>query len=202
MAKGLMNKLKNKLKMTGNETPENEVVEGTEEQQAAQAEAKPKKSKKKKSSKVAEELEEAQIQLAESKDKHLRLFAEFENYKKRSTKEKLELMSTAAQSTLNKIIPVLDDFDRYKKNAEDEATTEQLSDGVLMVYEKLYRTLEGLGLHPMETTGEVFDPEIHEAITKIPAPTDDMKGKVIDTVEKGYKLNEKIIRFAKVVVGE
>jgi len=202
MAKGLMNKLKNKLKMTGNENPENEAMEGAEGQETAQAEAKPKKSKKKKGAQVAEELEETKIQLAESKDKHLRLFAEFENYKKRNTKERLELMSTAAQSTLNKIIPVLDDFDRYKKNAEDDGTTEELSDGVLMVYNKLYTTLAGLGLHPMETNGEVFDPEIHEAITKIPAPSDDLKGKIVDTVEKGYKLNEKIIRFAKVVVGE
>lgn len=195
-----MNKLKNKLKMTGNENPENEAVEATEGQETVKTD-KPKKSRKK-SSKLNEELEETKIQLAESKDKHLRLFAEFENYKKRNTKERLELMSTAAQSTLNKIIPVLDDFDRYKKNAEDAGTTEELSDGVLMVYNKLYSTLAGLGLQPMETNGEVFDSEIHEAITKIPAPSDDLKGKIVDTVEKGYKLNDKIIRYAKVVVGE
>jgi len=159
-----------------------------------------KKSKKKVTK--ADELDEANIALAEAKDKYLRLFAEFENYKKRNTRERLELMSTAAQSTLTKILPVLDDFDRYKKNAEDDATTEQLSEGVLMVYNKLYKSLEGLGLTPMETTGELFDPEIHEAITEIPAPTEEMKGKIIDTVENGYKLNDKIIRFAKVVVGK
>ncbi len=204
MAKRLIDKLKNTFKMNEEGISDkdlNEEVEGTETEATTEKKKAPKKSKKK-GAKVAEELEEAQIALAESKDKHLRLFAEFENYKKRSTRERLELMSTAAQSTLTKILPVLDDFDRYKKNAEDDATTEQLSEGVLMVYNKLYKTLEGLGLTPMETTGEVFDPEIHEAITEIPAPNEDMKGKIIDTVESGYKLNDKIIRFAKVVVGK
>ena len=204
MAKRLIDKLKNTFKMTEDEISEKELTEEKEGSETEEAESKKKKSKKsrKKGSKVAEELEEAQIALAESKDKHLRLFAEFENYKKRNMRERLDLMSTAASSTLKKLLPVLDDFDRYKKNAEDDGTTEQLSEGVLMVYNKLYTTLAGMGLTPMETNGEVFDSEIHEAITEIPAPTEDMKGKIIDTVESGYKLNDKIIRFAKVVVGK
>ena len=148
------------------------------------------------------DIEELQIELKESKDKYLRLFAEFENFKKRNTRERLELMKTAAQDTVSRILPVLDDFDRAKKSAEDENTNETLSEGVLMVYNKLYKALESIGLEPMYSNGESFDPEIHEAITEIPAPNDDMKGKVIDTVEKGYKLNDKIIRFAKVVVGK
>jgi molecular chaperone GrpE len=204
MAKRLIDKLKNTFKMNEEGISDkdlNKEVDGTDTEATTEKEKAPKKSKKK-GAKLAEELEETQTALAESKDKHLRLFAEFENYKKRSTRERLELMSTAAQSTLTKILPVLDDFDRYKKNAEDDATTEQLSEGVLMVYNKLYKTLESLGLTPMETTGEVFDPEIHEAITEIPAPDEDMKGKIIDTVENGYRLNDKIIRFAKVVVGK
>jgi len=199
MAKGLINKWKNKFKMTSDETLDKDPA-AEEAVNEAQNEEKPKKKSKKAS--VAAELEETKIELAEAKDKYLRLFAEFDNFKKRNTKERYELMSTAAQSTLNKIIPVLDDFDRAKKSAEDEGTDEQLSDGVQMVYNKLYTTLGNLGLTPMETTGEPFDPEIHEAITEIPAPSEEMKGKIIDTVEKGYKLNDKIIRFAKVVVGK
>lgn len=161
-----------------------------------------KKDKKAKKNDLKDQISELELQLAESKDKHLRLFAEFENFKKRTTRERFELMKTAAQDTMQIILPVLDDFDRAKKSAEDENSTEQLSDGVLMVYNKLYTVLSGKGLKPMESTGEVFDPELHEAITEIPAPSDDMKGKVIDTVEKGYYLNDKIIRFAKVVVGK
>jgi len=160
------------------------------------------KSKKSKKNKAAEQIEELELQLAEAKDKHLRLFAEFENFKKRNTRERFELMKTAAQETMNTILPVLDDFDRAKKAAEDEKSTEQLSDGVLMVYNKIYTVLGNKGLQPMESTGEEFDPELHEAITEIPAPTEDLKGKIVDTVEKGYYLNEKIIRFAKVVVGK
>lgn len=200
MAKGLINKLKNKFKMTSDETLDKDSL-STDAKNEEVKEEKPKKKRSKKAS-VAAELEETKIELAEAKDKYLRLFAEFDNFKKRNTKERFELMNTAAQSTLNKIIPVLDDFDRAKKSAEDESTAEQLSDGVQMVYNKLYSTLSNLGLTPMETTGEDFDPEIHEAITEIPAPSEEMKGKIIDTVEKGYKLNDKIIRFAKVVVGK
>ena len=160
------------------------------------------KSKKSKKDKADEQIEELELQLAEARDKHLRLFAEFENFKKRNTRERFELMKTAAQETINAILPVLDDFDRAKKAAEDKNSSEQLSDGILMVYNKLYTVLENKGLSPMVSTGEEFDPELHEAITEIPAPTEDMKGKVVDTVENGYYLNDKIIRFAKVVVGK
>ena len=161
-----------------------------------------KKDKKAKKNDLQDQILELETQLAESKDKHLRLFAEFENFKKRTTRERFELMKTAAQETMQTILPVLDDFDRAKKSAEDESTTEQLSEGVLMVYNKIYSVLSGKGLKPMESTGEVFDPELHEAITEIPAHSEEMKGKVIDTIEKGYYLNDKIIRFAKVVVGK
>jgi molecular chaperone GrpE len=100
------------------------------------------------------------------------------------------------------LLPVLDDFDRAKKNADDENSAETFSEGVSLVYQKLYNILKQKGLEPMETNGQPFDPELHDAITEIPAPTDDMKGKVVDTVEKGYMLNDKIIRHAKVVVGK
>lgn len=150
----------------------------------------------------SEESDSSEQQIAELKDKYLRLAAEFENYKRRTVKEKLNMMGTAAKDTLSALLPVMDDFDRAKKNAEDESSTEPFSEGVMMVYNKLSNTLQQKGMKPMESTGEVFDPELHEAITEIPAPTEEMKGKVIDTVEKGYYLNDTILRHAKVVVGK
>ena len=160
------------------------------------------KSKKPKVADLLDEIEELNIQLTESKDKYLRLFAEFDNFKKRNIREKMDLMKNAGQDAFASMLPVVDDFDRAKASAEDENTEETLSEGVLMVYNKLYNVLESKGLTKMVSTGEIFDPELHEAITKIPAPSEDMKGKVIDTIEAGFYLNDKIIRFAKVVVGE
>ncbi len=139
---------------------------------------------------------------AELKDKYLRLYAEFDNFKRRTVKEKLDLMRTAAQDTMTALLPVLDDFDRAKKNAEDDKNTEVFTDGIRLVYQKLYSTLTQKGLEAMESTGDAFDPELHEAVTEIPAPSEEMKGKIIDTIEKGYKLGDKIIRHAKVVTGK
>jgi len=155
-----------------------------------------------KEDKFKEELAEKDEQIAELKDKYLRLMAEFENNRKRTVKEKLDMMKSAARDTMSALLPILDDFDRAKKIAESEGSTEVFSDGVNLVYQKMYTVLKQKGLEPMESTGEAFDPELHEAITEIPAPTEEMKGKVIDTVEKGYILKEKIIRHAKVVVGK
>ena len=138
---------------------------------------------------------------SDSKDKYLRLFAEFDNFKKRNIKERLELIRSASRETIENILPVLDDFDRAKKSAEDETNAEQFSEGVQLVYHKIYQVLENKGLKSMETNGQAFDPEFHEAISEIPAPNAEMKGKIIDTIEKGYFLNDVIIRHAKVVVG-
>ena len=149
-----------------------------------------------------EELEDLQQEISELKDKNLRMRAEFDNFKRRTMREKIELMNTAAQDTLAAILPVLDDFDRAKKNADDEKTTEQFSEGVTLVYNKLWGALRQRGLRKMESTGETFDPELHEAVTEIPAPSEELKGKVIDTIETGFVLKEKIIRHAKVVVGK
>lgn len=165
-------------------------------------EPKAKKKKLSKGDKIKAELEETKIELAEQKDKFLRLFAEFDNFKKRNVKERLDLMSTAARETMVALLPVLDDFDRAKNAAEDDDNAEPLSEGVMLVYQKLHSTLKNKGLNEMVSTGETFDPELHQALTEIPAPSDDMKGKVIDTIEKGYLLKEKIIRHAKVVVGK
>ncbi|HFA48715.1 MAG TPA: nucleotide exchange factor GrpE [Bacteroidetes bacterium] len=150
-----------------------------------------------------DEVTELRQQVGELKDKYIRLAAEFENHRKRTIREKLDWMKTAAQDTITALLPVLDDFDRAKKFAAGENNEGKgLSEGIELVYHKLYNVLKQKGLEPMETTGEEFDPELHEAITEIPAPSEDMKGKVIDTVEKGYRLNDKIIRHAKVVVGK
>lgn len=148
------------------------------------------------------EIEKLKQEQQELKDKYLRLFAEFDNYKKRTLKEKVELMKTAAQDTMTALLPVLDDFDRAKANAENEDSSEMFSEGVRLVYEKLYAALMQKGLKPMESTGKEFNPDLHFAFTEIPAPSEDLKGKVVDTIEKGYFLKDKIIRHAKVVIGK
>ena len=151
---------------------------------------------------IEEEMKKIKREHQELKDKYLRLYAEFDNYKKRTVKEKIDLMKTASANTMEALLPVLDDFDRAKKNADADNSTEVFSEGVNLVYQKLYSALKAKGLTPMDSNGEPFDPELHEAVTEIPAPTEEMKGKVIDTIERGYFLNEKIIRYAKVVVGK
>ena len=141
--------------------------------------------------------------LQAEKDKFLRLFAEFENYKKRTTRERIELFKTAGQEVMTSLLPVVDDFERALSHIEDDKEAEELRKGVLLIYNKFYNTLEQKGLSKIETkAGDTFDAEIHEAITQIPAPSEDLKGKVIDCVEKGYKLGDKIIRYPKVVIGQ
>ncbi len=139
--------------------------------------------------------------LAKEKDKFLRLFAEFENYKRRTTKERIELFKTANQDVLLAMLPILDDFDRALveiNKSEDELLTK----GVELIYEKLKNALFAKGLEQVEVSaGDAFDADFAEAITQIPAPSDKMKGKIVDVLEKGYKLGDKIIRFPKVVIG-
>ncbi len=135
-------------------------------------------------------------------DKFLRLLAEFENYKRRTAKEKLELKKTASRDIVSDLLDVLDDFDRASKSVPEEMKGNSTIEGFQLVHHKLLRTLTNKGLQEMESTGVDFDADLHEAITEIPAPDDSLKGKVIDTVEKGYLLNDVIIRYAKVVVGK
>ena len=145
--------------------------------------------------------EQLAADLAQENDKFLRLFAEFENYKRRTTKERIELFSTASQDVIKALLPVLDDFDRALLEISKSEATE-LSKGVELIKNKLFSTLEQKGLEFIEVkAGDVFNADDHEAITQIPAPSDDMKGKIIDVIEKGYKLGEKVIRFPKVVIG-
>lgn len=147
--------------------------------------------------------EKLQEQVTQEKDKFLRLFAEFENYKKRTSRERVELFKTASQDVMVSMLPVLDDFERALMHIEDDKEAEELRKGVLLIYQKLITTLEQKGLSVMKVEkGEVFNADNHEAITQIPAPSKDMKGKIIDIIEKGYVLGEKVIRFPKVVIGQ
>ena len=174
------------------------TLESTEEEKVAENVEK----EKEKALTPEEEIVELKQQVGELKDKYLRVYAEFENFRKRSVREKLDIIKMAAQDTMAALLPVLDDFDRAKKAADTEESVESFSEGVELVYHKLYNTLKVQGLEAMESTGQAFDAELHEAVTEIPAPSEEMKGKVIDTIEKGYKLKDKIIRHAKVVVGK
>jgi molecular chaperone GrpE len=134
-------------------------------------------------------------QVAEARDKYIRLLAEFDNYKKRVSKERIELIQTAGKETIVAMLPILDDIDRAEKN-------ETLSEGIALLLTKFRNTLTQKGVKELESTGKPFDPELHEAITEIPAPNPSMVGIIVDTIDKGYFLNDKLIRFAKVVVGK
>ncbi|MCT4625287.1 MAG: nucleotide exchange factor GrpE [Schleiferiaceae bacterium] len=142
-------------------------------------------------------------QLADQKDKNLRLFADFENLRRRTAKEKIEMFSTANKELMSALLPVLDDFGRAMKNLKELDAKKEVLEGVELIHSKFEKTLEGKGLKAMEdTTGKEFDVDVMEAITRIPAPSPEMGGKVIDEIERGYKLGDKILRYSKVVVGE
>tara|TARA_B100001057_G_scaffold291729_1_gene291816 strand:- start:15 stop:545 length:531 start_codon:yes stop_codon:yes gene_type:complete len=141
-------------------------------------------------------------ELSQEKDKFLRLFAEFENYKRRTSKERIDLFSTASQDVIQSLLPVIDDFDRALIEMSKHEETE-LSKGVKLIKNKLQSTLEQKGLSLIEVNnGDIFDSDIHEAVTQISAPNDELIGKIIDVIEKGYKLGDKVIRFPKVVIGK
>jgi len=145
--------------------------------------------------------EKLKLENAALNDKYLRLFAEFDNFKRRTQKERVELLQTAGKDVIISMLPVLDDFDRANKATENATDINAIREGVQLVHAKLKSILAQKGLKEQESINTVFDTDLHEAITKIPAPTDELKGKVIDELEKGYTLNDKVIRFAKVVVG-
>lgn len=136
------------------------------------------------------------------KDKYVRLYSEFENYRKRTAREKIDIITNASENVLKEIIPILDDFERAIANNENVEEISTIKEGFELIHNKIFKTLTNQGLTSMDSIGKSFDPDIHEAITKIPATKNKMKGKVMDVIEKGYTLNEKVIRFAKVVVGE
>ena len=135
-------------------------------------------------------------------DKYLRLYSEFDNYRKRTNKEKIELISTASAGVLKDMLSVMDDFERAIANNEQSEDIAAVKDGFKLIHHKLRNLLEAKGLKQMEAKHQAFDSDLHEAIANVPAPSEDLKGKIIDDVEKGYYLNDKVIRFAKVVVGQ
>lgn len=143
----------------------------------------------------------ASSELDEMRDKYLRLHAEFDNFRRRTSKERLELFKTANQELMVALIPVLDDLERAQTAMKDAQDVTAVREGVELIFNKFLGLLQQKGLKPMEAVGQPFDAEVHEAITQIPAPNEEMKGKVIDQVEKGYYLNDKVVRFAKVVIG-
>lgn len=141
-------------------------------------------------------------EVGELKDKYLRLYSEFDNFRRRTSKEKVDFFKTANEDLMSTLIPVLDDFERAHKSMTDSKINEAVAEGITLIYHKLTKTLESKGLRPMEAQlGLPFNSELHEAITQSPAPSEDLKGKIIDVLEKGYYLNDKVIRFAKVIIG-
>lgn len=153
-----------------------------------------------KKSSEADPLKKMQDELAEAKDKYVRLYAEFDNFRRRSAKEKLEMIQSANEQLIKSLLPVIDDFERAEKSFKDKNDKE--SEGFFLIQNKFKKILEQNSVKVMDAgAGSSFNPDLHEAITQIPAPQEDLKGKIVDVVEKGYLLNEKVIRFAKVVVG-
>ncbi len=151
---------------------------------------------------LIKELENAQKEVEDLKDKHLRLSAEFDNYRKRTLKEKAELIKNGAEKTMTAILPILDDFERALKNMEASEETQAMREGVELIFNKFHKVLNQEGLQVIETEGKDFDTDFCEAIALIPATSDDMKGKILDCVQTGYMLNDKVIRHAKVVVAQ
>lgn len=149
------------------------------------------------------EVDKLQIEVTEAKDKYLRLYSEFDNFRRRNAKERMELIKTASEDLITDLLPILDDFERAEKAFKEKADDKALAEGFNLIKNKFEKTLTSKGLTPMDSEpGIEFDSEIHEAITKIPVPEEKLKGKVVDVVEKGYLLNEKVVRYAKVVIGE
>jgi molecular chaperone GrpE len=177
------------------ENVENELGENNENEAEEGEELKKQKT-------MVDESEKLASELSEMKDKYLRLYAEFDNYRKRTMREREELIKTASESAIKSMLSTLDDLERAIKAAKSSNEESTILEGILLIYEKMFKTLEQQGLKAMDSDGHDFNPDLHEALTKIPVPNDDLKGKVIETIEKGYYLRDKIIRYAKVVVGQ
>ena len=146
--------------------------------------------------------EKLQVELAEAKDKYLRLYSEFENFRRRNAKERIDLVKTASADLMTDLLPTVDDFERANQANEKQDDIAAVKEGFSLIHNKIYKTLEGKGLKVMATKkGTAFEADLHEAVTQFPVDEKKLKGKIIDTVEKGYYLGEKVIRFAKVVIG-
>ena len=149
-----------------------------------------------------DEITRLQNEVAAAKDKYLRLFAEFENFRRRTAKERLELVTTASEKVMSDLLPVVDDFERSLQIFKENEAVAPMYEGIQLVHGKLTKTLEQKGLKPMDVSvGSDFDSEYHEAVVQTPAPSESLKGKVVDVIDKGYFLGEKVLRYAKVVIG-
>jgi molecular chaperone GrpE len=195
--------------MTEKDKVENTDVEETHaerDEQAVEKDAKDKAAEENSAQQEASEYEAAMTELQKKydtvNDKYLRLYSEFENFRRRTAKEKLDLMKNAGSDFAAEILPVVDDFERAIQSNESNEDPEALKEGFVLIHHKLLHLLQNKGLKPMDSINQPFDTEYHEAITNIPAPSEDMKGKVIDVAEKGYFYNDKVLRYAKVVVGQ
>jgi molecular chaperone GrpE len=201
--------LKKKFKMKNEKTQENNADSIAEEQISAENNTNTDSNQQESTTDDAAENADENVEHTAShsdevkllNEKYLRLYSDFENFRKRTIKERIDLTNTAGEAFFKAILPVLDDFERAKKSMENSTDIAAIKEGVDLVQHKLKNTLQQKGLEEMVSLEQTFDPEIHEAITQFPAPSDDLKGKVVDELEKGYYLNGKVIRFAKVVVG-
>ncbi|MFW5889824.1 MAG: nucleotide exchange factor GrpE [Marinilabiliaceae bacterium] len=211
---------KENTKATQNQEPENkekqeskETQEQVEEPENQKEEETAKEDNQQKSDETSEQCEDARQdaedekellkrRLEELNDKHMRLIAEYDNFRKRTLREKMELSKNAGENLLVNLLPVLDDFERARGHIDSAKDLEAVKEGIDLIYNKFQDFLKQQGVSEIETVDQVFDSELHEAVTKIPAPDEDKKGKIVDCVQKGYKLNDKVIRYPKVVVGE
>lgn len=177
-------------------------VENTENEVTTEPTVNSEESSEEAADKIAADFEGLNQEVSDLKDKNLRLMAEFDNFRRRSLKERSELIKTAGESILSNILPLVDDFERAMKAMDSSKDGEAIKEGVNLIYNKFIAFLIENGVKAIPTENEVFDTDLHEAITTFPAPTEELKGKIIECVSKGYTLNEKVIRFSKVVVGE
>lgn len=195
---------KEKLEEKDIEATENQTVEETCEKEEPKTEEtiESEKTEKSPEEQKADELEELGIKLQEINDKYVRLSAEFDNYRKRTLKEKMDLTKSAGEKILINVLPVMDNFERALQSIDAAKDIDAIKEGVHLIYGSFKEFITQNGVKEIEAVNQVFDTDIHEAITKIPAPSKKLKGKVVDCVEKGYFLHDKVIRFAKVVIGE
>lgn len=184
-----------------NTAPENQE-KADDSPESPEVEEKGKSHKKVKKDKLHEQNDELKAQLEEMKDRHLRLQAEFDNFRKRTLKEKTELIKSASESVLSRIIVIIDDFDRALGTMVNVPEDDPAKIGFLLIHNKFKDFLNQNQVIEIQALGQDFDVDVHEAITKIPAPSEELKGKIVDVIQKGYQLNGKVIRFAKVVIGE
>lgn len=183
--------------------PENIDVKKEKKEEKADSKKETKKSdKKSKKDSGEEKIEMLEQKLAQKDDQYLRLQAEFDNYRKRTLKEKMEMTKSAGESILINVLPVMDDFERALRSMEEATEASAVKDGLDLIYKRFSDFLKQNGIKEIEAREMDFDTDLHEALTKIPAPTEELKGKVVDVIQKGYLLNDKVIRYAKVVIGE